>query len=156
MRVGARRADGWLVRVRLGDAALEGGGLEALGRVLGADRAAGALSLVGAERTAPLEFDRGVGCCAARDGEEFPERIPLGSEEGRADLADVPALVVVPRVVVPRVVVPRVVVPRAVPGDAVVPRVRVLCGVAFGGVAVPSFPLRAEGDRRIVVVRGGG
>jgi CBS domain-containing protein len=69
VRAGAGRADGWVARLRLGEAVFPRGEPVVWARVLGAGRVAGALSRRDIERVTSLERDRAVGRGAPeRDG----------------------------------------------------------------------------------------
>ena len=74
-RVGARRAEG-IARLRLGEGALARDGLEVRDRALGADRVTCPRCLAGAELTAP-ERDRTVGRGAALEGAGALDVVPL-------------------------------------------------------------------------------
>ena len=67
-RAGARRAEGWIARLRLGEAVLARDGLVVRDRALGADRVTCARSLSGAEPRIAPERDRVVGLGAAVEG----------------------------------------------------------------------------------------
>ncbi len=76
VRVGARRAEGCMARLRLGEAALARDGLEVRDRALGADRVTCPRCLAGAELTAPGR-DRTVGRGAALEGAGALGVVPL-------------------------------------------------------------------------------
>ncbi len=61
VRVRAERADGWVGRLRLGEAVFGCDGPEVRARALGADRVAGARSRIDILRVMPPEWDRAVG-----------------------------------------------------------------------------------------------